>query len=359
MKPKWTALLLTGVLACSAAIPAAAANSAVEPARPPLIAPSPNTAIPDSQLYYGEIQKILKDEHGNLVQLQMHSESSGEYIMHLTAGTAWVDQGTHIAFDPADLQVGECVYVHHSPMVTLSLPPQTTAFAVVRNVQMDARCGSYHAVEAVTKQDGVLSITTDHGAFTMLVDQNTTMHAYDGSAAVPGDVKENSFVMAWYGEKAQNAVHVDHLLLLPAEDTFMTRAQLIDAIYQSQGRPEVTAKIGFADVDQNAPEVDAIRWAAAQQLMNGYDEQTFGPNDAVTLEQAVTVLWRLSNSPRLMDYTGLSQYADSADISNYAAFAMMWAHQKGLLDRSAANLEPQKTMTTAEVQTLMQTYAVL
>lgn len=360
MNKKWTALLLTGVLTCSTVVPAVATDqTSASVYTPQLIAPSPSAAISDSQLYYGEMKEIMKDEHGVMVGLRLFSERSGEYIMHLSPKTVWVDSAAHAAFDPTDLKVGDRVYVYHSSMVTLSLPPQTAAFAVVRNVPMDARCGSYQEVEAVAEQDGVLSITSDNGALTMKVDQNTSIKAYDGGAASLTDIKAGSFVMAWYETDSQSTVHVDHLLLLPGEEVPATRAQLIAALHKSQGSPVVDYMMHFTDVKQSMPEAEAIRWAAAQQLMSGYDGLIFGPNDVVTLEQAVTVLWRLAHSPRLMDYTGLSQYDDAGDISDYASFAMMWAHQKGLLDRTEKHLEPQKTLTSIETNALIQAYSTL
>lgn len=359
MNQKWTALLLTSVLACGAAVPAVAADHTSAPTRPPLIAPAPSAALPDSQLYYGEIQEFFKDEHGTLVGLRLNSDHFGEYVVHFSPSTVWVDSGNHAAFNPMELQVGQRVYVYHSPMVTLSLPPQTAAFAVVRNVPMDARCGSYQEVEAIQKQDGGLSITSDNGGLTMQVDQNTSIKTYDGSDAALTDVKVGGFVMAWYETDSQDVVHVDHLLLLPLKDVPATRAQLIAALYQSQGSPVTQGEMPFADVKTDAPEAAAIRWGAARQLMGGYDAQTFGPEDVVTLEQAVTVLWRLANSPQLMDYTGLSQYDDVEDVSRYAVNAMMWAHQKGLLDQTASHLEPQKTLTVSEINELIQAYTSL
>lgn len=219
MNKKWTALLLAGALACGAVVLAAAVerNSASDHMHP-LIAPSPNSTAPDSQLYYGEIRQIVKDEHGAMVKLRMMSDRFGEYVMNLSDKTVWVDSSTHAASDPATLQVGERVCVYHSLMVTHSLPPQTAAFAVVRNIPMDVGCGNYQEVESITEKDGELSITSNNGALTMKVDQDTSLKAYDGGSVTLGDVKPGSFVMAWYEADSQNTVHVDHLLLLPGEE---------------------------------------------------------------------------------------------------------------------------------------------
>ena len=46
---------------------------------------------------------------------------------------------------------GESVYVFHSPISTRSLPPQSAAYAVVRNIPQDISCAQYHVVEEITE----------------------------------------------------------------------------------------------------------------------------------------------------------------------------------------------------------------
>ena len=115
----------------------------------------------DSELYYGQVQEIGRDEAGTITSLLLTSERYGEYVMNISGETVWIDSGERTASDPATLQVGESVYVYHSPVSTRSLPPQSPAFAVVRNVPQDVGAAKYLEVEAVTQnEDGSATITT-------------------------------------------------------------------------------------------------------------------------------------------------------------------------------------------------------
>ena len=366
----FSALLLTGVLACGLSAPAAAGHpmhplisprpqEPVISARPqtPVIAPQPTPAMADSELYYGEIKGIEKHEDGTLAQLWMASERYGEFVMNLSPKTAYIDSSSHAALDPARLAVGQRGYVYHSAMATRSLPPQAAAFAVVANLPMDASAGKYREVEAVADTGDQLTIASENGTLTILADADTQVLRYDGSAATLADLRPNSFVMVWY--EGTGTVHADHLLLLPCEEAPITRAQLISALHASQGSPAVDFLLQFEDVDGSHPAAEAIRWAASTGIMTGYTATDFGAEDEVTLEQAVTVLWRLARSPRLMDYPGLTQYADAGEISDYAMPALLWAHQRGLLDKSAQNLEPQKSLTAEEANALIAAYTAL
>lgn len=153
MNKKLPVLILTGALACAVFSPALAAEKAPT-LTPPAAYVEEVQTLPNSVLYYGTLTEIVRDEDGSIFQLYMDSEQSGEYVMNISEQTAWIDSANHTAADPAALQEGQSLYVFHSPIATLSLPPQSAAFAVVTNLPMDAQSAQLHKVEEVSLQDG-------------------------------------------------------------------------------------------------------------------------------------------------------------------------------------------------------------
>ena len=159
MKRTLSALLVSSALLCAAVLPTMAAESA-DPAQTDSAAVQEET-MSDSELYYGQVQEIGRDEAGTITSLLLTSERYGEYVMNISGETVWIDSGERTASDPATLQVGESVYVYHSPVSTRSLPPQSPAFAVVRNVPQDVGAAKYLEVEAVTQnEDGEAAETS-------------------------------------------------------------------------------------------------------------------------------------------------------------------------------------------------------
>lgn len=125
-------------------------------------------------LYFGQVTQVVRDEAGTVTRLVLSSERYGEYIMNISSDTVWIDSGNRTASDPADLKEGESVYVFHSPISTRSLPPQSAAYAVVRNIPQDISCAQYHVVEEVTEgEDGGLIVTTDNGGLLIYLDGDT------------------------------------------------------------------------------------------------------------------------------------------------------------------------------------------
>ena len=357
MKKKLTALILAGALSCAIAVPAAAADS-----RRPLISPAPiseeTPSISHSVLYYGTVKAIIKDEAGVPRQLHMTSERYGEYVMNLSEQTVWIDSGNHTAADPVDLREGEGIYVFHSPAATRSLPPQSTAYAVVRNVPMDAGCAQYHQVEEVTQENGQWKITTDNGGLFILADEKTGLSIYDSEEeAALEDIRAGGWVMAWYEGYAAvypGQTYAHHLMLLPTqEEETLTRAQLVTMLHEHAGKPVVNYAMKYSDVSEDAGYAEAVRWAASEGIASGHGNGKFGPDDTVSREQLVTILWRYAGSPMLMDYPGLTTFQDIGELSVVAQPAMAWAHQKGFISalegallapRSPAALELARTI---------------
>lgn len=233
MNKKLPVLILTGALACSVFSPALAAGKApVSPA--PVTAAEEVQVLPNSVLYYGTVKEILREEDGTLSQLYLESEQFGEYVMNLSEQTAWIDSANHTAADPASLQVGQSVYVFHSPIATFSLPPQSAAFAVVTNLPMGAESAQLHKVEEISLENGTLRITTDNGGLYLTADENTPLSYYGSDAAAAlADVQPGSQVIAWYSAVAQSypgQAYASHLMILPQAAETVTEAAEADTI---------------------------------------------------------------------------------------------------------------------------------
>lgn len=356
MKKKLMSLILGGALACSLALPAAAAqktdNASSE--TPPV---EKVASFPDSVLYYGKAEAISRGEDGGMTALRLSSDRYGEYVMVLSEDTVWIDSGNRTASDPFDLKEGEGLYVFHSPVSTRSLPPQSAAFAVVHNVPQDASCARYHEVEAVEEIDGTHRMTTDNGGLFLLADEETSLSSYEGAApAGLGEIKAGSHIMVWYGPVAASypgQAHASHIMLLNQGEEALTRSALAVLLHTAQGNPVVNYAMSFSDIDQDATYAEAVRWAASEGLMSGYGDGSFGPDDPVTREQLAVILWRQAGSPRLMDYPGLTKYSDVGDISRFAQPALAWAHQKGLIP-AEGRLGPKDAVTSVEAERMMQ-----
>ena len=139
----------------------------------------------------------------------------------------------------------------------------------------------------------------------------------------------------------------------------VTRGQVVTILYAMSGKPYVLRSSSFRDVSRldwfGAP----VAWAAANGIVAGYGDHRFGPNDNVTREQLVAILYKYTQFKKYdltMKSTGLDKYPDCASISNYAMIPMLWAVSNGVISGTDRGLEPTASANRAQVAVMMKAY---
>ena len=141
-------------------------------------------------------------------------------------------------------------------------------------------------------------------------------------------------------------------------NTATTRGMIAAILYRLEGNPETNASMSFTDIGPGEYYSEAIAWAAEQGIVAGYSETLFGPDDPVTREQLVSMLYRYAGSPKT---TGnLEAFTDSKKASKYAKPALCWAVETGILSgKGNGILDPQGKATRAEVASVLMRYCGL
>lgn len=147
------------------------------------------------------------------------------------------------------------------------------------------------------------------------------------------------------------------------DETILTRAELVMALHEREGKPVVNYAMRYDDVDGSAAYAEAIRWAASEKIVSGYSDTAFGPEDGVTREQFAAILYRYAGRSGL-GFTGAwafpLTYADAAEISDYAYEAVCWMTMQEVMGEAGDNIfAPQKEVTNAEASDMFETYFAL
>ena len=135
----------------------------------------------------------------------------------------------------------------------------------------------------------------------------------------------------------------------------LSRAQLAQILFNKEGRPGVNHLLTFPDVASEAWYTEAVRWAAGQGIVSGYGDGTFGPNDPITREQLVVMLYRYMGEPAVSG-SSLGRFSDSGNVSGWASQAMSWAVANGVVNGSNGALNPQGSATRAEVAQMLMNF---
>ena len=204
-------------------------------------------------------------------------------------------------------------------------------------------------------EDGNVKIPFTHASqYAIVID--THSHATVDVSDLFIDMAPN----AWYKDAVQYAY--DNGLMTGVSATEFdpeattTRAMIVSILARLEGVESAQAA-GFADVDDNDWYATAVNWAANVGVVNGYEDNTFQPNTAITREQLAAILMNYANykGQDVSARASLDNYTDQP--STWAEEAMQWAVAEGLISGVTNDqLQPQSSATRAQVAAILQRF---
>ena len=138
-------------------------------------------------------------------------------------------------------------------------------------------------------------------------------------------------------------------------DQTTTRGMIVTILYRLEGSPSVGAN-PFTDVAADQWYTNAVAWALENDVVKGYENNLFGPNDPITREQMALIL---NNYAALKEYdvsarANLADFTDSGNISSWAQEALSWANADGLITGRGNNLlAPKGNAARSEIATIL------
>lgn len=292
-----------------------------------------------------------------------------------------------------------CDYSSYSGWYTFSMPSEDVTISV------DFRSG-VHKVYVDKVTDGKLTVSDDWAKYGQIVyitavpDYGCTLsslsvrtatgdsvHVYNAqkadtyyfympdqyvsvSAVFTGKYTSVPFNDVSYGDWYYNAVQfvysrgimdgVDYYKFAP--NGTITRGMIVTMLWRMAGEPFEMPVTSFTDVEIGRYYTTAVAWACRNGIADGMGESTFGPNDAITREELVTLLYRYAQYfGHSCIGTSIEGFADAGSVSSYAYNAMCWAYKAGVVTgTTGSRLNPQGTASRAEAaQMIMSFYSFL
>ena len=254
----------------------------------------------------------------------------GEQTVDVTSFNAYVDRTITIPDGVDPNQITTAVVVG----------PDGTSYPVPTEIVYDTATGHYVAViHSLT--NSVYTVIYNPVAFADV----TTHWAKDainnmGSRLVLTGVGDNNF----------------------APDRDITRAEFAAIVVRALGLKPGLGKSAFSDVKAADWYAGYVGTAVSYGLITGYADGTFGPNDRITREQALTILARAMKLTGLEVSLGsgeaaaiLGTFADGGSVSGYAADGVAACVKAGVLTgKSGAQLAAADEITRAEVAVMIE-----
>lgn len=139
-------------------------------------------------------------------------------------------------------------------------------------------------------------------------------------------------------------------------NTGMTRGMFVTVLWAREGKP-TAKKSSFSDLTADWYQ-NAVNWASANGIVGGYSDTTFGPNDPVTREQMVTIMYQYAKYKNYDTKAdgNLDGFEDKNTLSDYAETAMKWAVGHSIITGTGSGLEPKGTATRAQVAVVLKAF---
>ena len=112
----------------------------------------------------------------------------------------------------------------------------------------------------------------------------------------------------------------------------ITRGDAVKMLFDHAHRwDEAVGPPTFTDVAWDAPYAEAVAWAEQNGYLGDYGNGFFGPEDMMSVEQAMVMIYRLFGSPKVTDAGVLDSYKDASQISPWARDAVAFSITNKLL----------------------------
>jgi disulfide oxidoreductase YuzD len=144
-------------------------------------------------------------------------------------------------------------------------------------------------------------------------------------------------------------------------DSDITRAEFAAVMVRALGLSPGSGESGFDDVEPDFWYCGYIKTAASYGIIKGYDNGSFGPNDSITREQAMTITARAMTITKLNTSMTeneadalLSAFEDGASASSFAINSIAACLKTGIImGTTSVRLSPKDSVTRAEVAVMI------
>lgn len=253
-----------------------------------------------------------------------HSSSSGSSTTPTNTVSASTASNGKVALDKSTAKKGDTVTVTVTPDAGYQLDKLTVTDVKGKTVDVTKKSdGKY----TFTMPDSKVTITP---TFSKIEDTKPSKNGFD-------DVASSD----WFADAVKYVADkglmngTDDNQFSPSAST--TRGMLMTVLARYAGEDTTGGATWYEK---------GMEWAKAKGVSDGTN-----PNANITREQLVTMMYRYAGSPATNG--SLDNFSDAASVSSYAANAMQWAVENGIVNGSNGKLNPQNNATRAEVAAIL------
>ncbi|MDR5587457.1 MULTISPECIES: stalk domain-containing protein [Clostridium] len=176
----------------------------------------------------------VKEKGNKQIHIKNSSNMNNDMILNISDETKIIDAVSGLPVAINDININDDIYAYTSPIMTMSLPPITTAEAIIVNIPQDFKVPNYMEVQDIKKNDdGSITVTSDDGLLQATLNKDTNISPYLTRNIVTMDnIEVGSKIFLWtkYNPNEPQTlqlpekVNVEKCLLMPYEYSGLIKA---------------------------------------------------------------------------------------------------------------------------------------
>ena len=315
----------------------------------------------------GALKLVLSAAGSRTIKIDGEEQDvvDGLNVFDLTAGTHTITKGT------TNVYVYVMSYAVDGGDTTVTTTTETTTEATTSKTETTTKKtssgGGSGAVinsgakvtttEATTVDETATEVTT--GEATETTTSNATF-AVNPPKADGADVTFKDVPATHWANDAVSTLAKAGVVNGLSADTFGTatnskRGDFVVMLVRALGI-DSTSTANFSDVDSSKYYAKAIATAKAYGIVNGYNDNTFKPENYITRQDMMVMVANALNAMGVeldTDVACLDNFSDTVGIANYARTSVAALVNAGIVKGSDNKIEPVKNITRAEMAQLV------
>ena len=136
----------------------------------------------------------------------------------------------------------------------------------------------------------------------------------------------------------------------------LTRAMVAMVLYRMAGEEKLSGGRNFEDVEATSWYAEAVSWASAVGVVEGYEDGTFRPNAEITRQEMAVMLARyaekvMGTKPNTSG--NLNAFLDGSTVADWAEDEITWFVCEGIMNGMDGRVVPNGNATRAQFATII------
>ena len=259
-----------------------------------------------------------------------HNPELAELVCGYNDGLRSIDlsHNPKLAYFACECDVNlESLDISHNPRLYYLLAFGLSKIDTIDISSNSRLCKAYREGEYVHETENlglVYSMTIDYGGSSDPFDELRHCVCFDDDTVILGDYKGTADVPDSVVDKSDGFADTE---------SFVTRAEAVQALYEAAGSPAVKGRSHFTDVPKRASYAKAVKWAEDNKICFGFpriSSDTFCPNELISRQDFALMAHRyadLLGFGTAFDYGRTDWFEDFREIDFYAWGPFTWAIQ--------------------------------